>query len=127
MTQFQFLADWIEDAIIIAFVCAILFPAIGFIYRWWDSSFGWNMIVFDFAVGLALFPAFLHRVFNVNATSYAFLYIEALSITAVPVIVLWRVWAIYGIQRAGAVARKGEATRKASIEEEETGYDSTPT
>ena len=107
MTQAQFLADWIQDVVLIGFVAAVLFPvAAAFILPWWRHAFGLNMIALDLALGIALFPAVLHRVFGVSLTSIAYTYVIAISLTIVPIVIVWRFWVIYKTQRAGARLRR---------------------
>jgi len=119
MSQMQFLGDWIQDVVLAGFVSAFLFFATSLFYPWWKSEFGWNVMALDVAIGLALTPAFLHRVFNVPVTSIWFLYVEAAALSAVPVIVAWRIWVFYKIQRAGASERR--PPKSAPVEVEETG------
>lgn len=102
MTQLQFLNDWIQDAVFLGFLVTLLFPFTGIYFPWWRHAFGWNMVLFDVALGIALFPAFIHRVFGVAVTGISYLYIVAIALTAVPLIVIWRAWVLYVEQRRGA-------------------------
>jgi hypothetical protein len=109
MTQMHFLMDWVQIAVIASFLASAFFPvSVSFFYPWWETALGWNLVSLDGALALALLPSFLHQMFGVNITSVWFLYLIAVSISAIPPIVLWRTWIIYRAQRAGAVnAREG--------------------
>ena len=102
MTQFQFLTDWIQDAIFAGFLAAALFPFVGIYFPWWRHEFGWNLIAFDLAIGIALLPAFLHRVFGVPVTGLVYTYVVAIALTSIPVILIWRAYVLYREQKAGA-------------------------
>jgi heme exporter protein D len=108
VTQLQFLNDWIQDAVFIGFLSAALFPLVGIYFPWWRHAFGWNLIAFDFAVAVALFPAFLHRVFGVPVAGLFYIYVVAVALTLVPIIVVWRAHVLYQEQKRGAeeVARQ---------------------
>lgn len=112
MTQFQFLTDWIQDAVIGGFVASLLFPLVGIFYPWWRNSLGWNLISFDAAIAVALLPAFLHKVFGLMPVGIEFLYIEAFALTAVPLIVLWRTVILWRAQVKGAVAERERIAHK---------------
>lgn len=102
MTQAQLAVDFINWGINVAFIAAVLFPiVIRPFWNWTDSDWGWNTVVFDLVVALALLPTWLHRVFDMNPHTYLFIWIQAASIWAVPVIVLWRGWIIWRVQRHG--------------------------
>jgi len=102
VTQLQFLNDWIQDAVFIGFLSAVLFPFVGIYFPWWRHAFGWNLIAFDLAIGIALFPAFLHRVFGVSTTGLVYIYIVAAALTVIPLIVIWRAYVLYIEQKKGA-------------------------
>jgi hypothetical protein len=100
VTQVQTLANVINWGINVAFVIPALFPlAIRPIWAWTKSSMGWNVIALDFVVALALLPTWLHRTFDVNSFTIAFLYVQALSIWLVPTVVIWRTCIIWSEQR----------------------------
>lgn len=102
MTQAQVAIDVINWGINVAFVAAVLFPiVIRPIWAWTASAWGWNTIVFDLVVAVALLPVWLHRTFNLNPASLVFLWIQAASLVAVPVIIIWRVRIIWLVQRHG--------------------------
>ena len=118
MTQVQFLNDWIQDAVFVGFLATVLFPFTGIYFPWWRHAFGWNMVLFDLALSIALLPAFLHRVFGLQVTGFAYMYIVVAALTAIPCIVTWRAWVLYRVQRAGAQrAREERAARNAMNEE----------
>jgi hypothetical protein len=102
VTQTQLAIDIINWGINVAFVSSILFPvAIRPIWAWTESAWGWNTIAFDVVVALALLPVWLHRTFNLNPGSLMFLWIQAASLCAIPVIIIWRTWIIWRVQRHG--------------------------
>lgn len=100
MTQVQVALDCINWGINVAFVITMLFPiGVRPFWNWADSDWGWNIITFDAIVALALLPTWLHHTIGINGGTFIFLWIEAGSIWAVPVVVLWRAWIIYQVQR----------------------------
>lgn len=118
MTQIQILNDWIQDAVLVGFFASLLFPFVGLYFPWWRHQFGWNLIAFDGAITIALFPAFLHRVFGVPLIGLGYMYTVAVALTAIPVIVAWRAIVLYQAQRAGAMRE-----RRTRIDQEEKELD----
>src|ERR1700760_2009993 len=102
MNQAQLVADVINWGINIAFVITLAFPiGVRPFWNWTDSDWGWNIIAFDSVVSLALLPAWLHLTIGINPSGLGFLWVEAGSIWSIPVIVIWRAWIIYNVQRHG--------------------------
>jgi hypothetical protein len=102
MTQDQLALDLINWGVDVSFIVTVLFPFyIRIIWNWLDSDWGWNTIVFDIVVALALLPVWLHHTFGLSASSHIFLWVDATSIWAIPTIVIWRTWIIFRVQRHG--------------------------
>lgn len=102
MTQAQLAIDFINWGINAAFIAAVLFPiVVRLFWNWTDSAWGWNTVLFDLVVALALLPTWLHRTLDMNPRTYLFIWIQAVSIWAVPVVALWRTWIIWQVQRHG--------------------------
>lgn len=102
MTQAHLAVDVINWGINVAFISSALFPiAIRPIWKWTDSDWGWNTVAFDIAIAIALLPVWLHRTFNFSPSSPMFLWIQAASICAIPVLIIWRCWIIWQVQRHG--------------------------
>jgi hypothetical protein len=104
VTQGRLILDLIEDGINVAFIVTLLFPFLGLpkvgIWPWWQHDWGWNMVAFDVCVALALLPSWLRRVLGVDPNTYIFGWVVAISIWAIPCIVLWRVLLIWQAQRS---------------------------
>jgi hypothetical protein len=112
VTQAQFLLDWANDAIIPAFLVSLLFPVIvAPYYRWWSNEFGWNLSIKSWVIAIALLPSFVHRVFGVPVNVLAFMYMVVVAITTIPIVLIWRAWAIYKTQRAGAITSREREVR----------------
>jgi hypothetical protein len=107
MTQLQFLLDWIQYAVVVAFCVSLLLPfALMPIWKWWKDSFGVNLQVKDFAIAAALLAAFLHYVFGVDPSELWFKYLQAVAITSIPIVLVWRFQIIYREQKQGARHRR---------------------
>jgi hypothetical protein len=107
MTMLQFLTDWIQDAVLAGFIVSFFFPIVIALYwRWWQHEFGWNVVALEWSIAIALFPAFLHRVFGVSLTSVWYQWTIAVALTLIPVILIWRAWAIYKVQKDGSSRRE---------------------
>jgi hypothetical protein len=122
VTQTQLLADLIDDAIAVAFPIAMLFPLIGLpkikfgplplqgFWPWYRSSWGWNLVVFDLVIGIAVLPAWLHRVLGLNPETLYFEWIEVIALWAVPISIVWRALLIWRVQRNVDVKEEENAT-----------------
>lgn len=122
MTQGQLLIDLINDAVAVALPVAILFPLIGLprfvagrfkiqgYWPWYHSTWGWNLVVFDLIIGLAVLPAWLHRILGLNPATLYFEWIEVVSLWSIPIVILWRAILIWRAQRGGDTSetRRGE-------------------
>jgi hypothetical protein len=107
MSQLQFLLDWIQWAVVVAFCVSLLLPfALMPIWKWWKDSFGVNLQVKDFAIAAALLAAFLHYVFGINPNELWFKYLQATAITTIPIVLIWRFRIVYREQREGARHRR---------------------
>lgn len=115
MTQLQFLLDWIQYAVVVAFCVSLILPFASMsFWKWWRDSFGINLNLKDFAVALALLAAFLHYVFGINPMETWFKWLQAVAITAIPVVLVWRFIIIYREQRRGAIQDRQEAEKDAT-------------
>lgn len=100
MTQAELIVNFVNWGINVAFIVSLVFPiAIRPIWAWTKHSWGWNIVVLDWAISLALLPVWVHRAFNLNPDTYLFGWIQAASIWIVPVIILWRAVIIWLTQR----------------------------
>jgi hypothetical protein len=107
MTQAQVALDIINWGINVAFVITLLFPiGVRPFWNWTESDWGWNIVAFDTVVALALLPTWLHHTLGITSGTFVFLWIEATSIWAVPVVVLWRAWIIFQAQRHADIEKE---------------------
>lgn len=112
MTQVQAAVDSINWGVNVAFVVTVVFPmGIRPFWKWTESDWGWNTIVFDIVVALALLPAWLHHVLHIDPTSVGFLWVQAGSIWSIPVLVLWRAWIIFQVQRHADLEKTDASSR----------------
>jgi len=111
VTQAELLLDLLNDAVAVAFPIAILFPLIGLpkigFWPWYQSSWGWNLVIFDLVVAIAVLPSWLHRVLGMNPETLYFEWILVVSLWSIPIIVLWRTFLIWRAQR-NIETRRGE-------------------
>jgi len=102
VTQGQIAIDIINWGVNVGFVVTFTFPGwIRLIWKWTESDWGWNTVALDMAVAVALLPSWVHRVFNLKPDTYLFIWIVAGSLWAILIIVIWRAYIIYRIQRHG--------------------------
>jgi hypothetical protein len=100
MTQEQLAIDLINWGVDVAFLVPFLFPAyIRLIWAWEKDEWGWNIILLDLAVSLAILPTFVHRVAGVRFSTPVFLWLEAASLWFIPMIIVWRSVMIWRKQR----------------------------
>jgi hypothetical protein len=50
-------------------------------------------------------------VFGVPVNVLAFMYMVVVAITTIPIVLIWRAWAIYKTQRAGAITSREREVR----------------
>lgn len=100
MNQEHLAIDLINWGIDVAFLVPFLFPAyIRLIWAWEKDEWGWNIVLLDLAVSLAILPSFLHRVFGLNVGMVYYLWVVAASLWLIPSIVVWRSAMIWRKQR----------------------------
>jgi hypothetical protein len=100
MTQGRLVIDVVNAGVNVAFAVALLFPfAIRMVWDWTASDWGWNLILKDFAIALAILGAWLHIVLGINPNTYFFMWASAVSIWAIPIIIIWRGRIIWRTQR----------------------------
>jgi hypothetical protein len=85
------------------FWAAVAFPIItAFFWPWWTSSWGWNIISLEAAIGLALLEAVLYVEFGLkpgHTPLHILGWTEAAALWMVPVIIVWRGIIIWHTQR----------------------------
>jgi hypothetical protein len=122
MSQTQFLLDWVEWAVVVAFCTSLILPfALMPIWKWWKDSFGINLQVKDFAIAAALLAAFLHYAFGLNPMETWFKWLQAGAITTIPIILIWRFLIIYREQRKGALDSKSNGKHHREADDANTG------
>jgi hypothetical protein len=107
MTQLQFLLDWMQYAVVVAFCTSLLLPfALMPIWQWWKDTFGVNLQLKDFAIAGALIGPFLYYAFGIDPFALWFRWLQDASITAIPIVLVWRFLIIYREQKQGARNRR---------------------
>jgi hypothetical protein len=117
MNQGQLVVDIINDGVFVAFIVCLIFPVIGAprigFWPWYRSDWGWNIVLLEEAITLALLPIWAHRFMKFDAPPLVWLWIDAVSIWLIPVIVIWRVYIIWRTQRyqrnKGTVPKEGNS------------------
>jgi hypothetical protein len=101
------LADW---GLNIAFWSATVFMLfIGLAWPFWKSFWGINIIIFDFAIALALIPSILAHDFGLHVlSSTAALWVEVAALWLVGIIVIWRGGLIVTEQLRGTKHHRSE-------------------
>jgi hypothetical protein len=92
-----------DYAVVAAFFCSVLFIAgASFILPWWRSVTGQSMVMIDVALAVALGPSTLHHFdpgFNIATVTFAWYYFA--SFVFVCAVILYRLGAIFLVQRRG--------------------------
>lgn len=101
------------------FFASALFPAVtSFYWPWWRTEWGWNLVVLDLALAVAVFPTLLALDFGIRAQVFYWAQVTGLSVVAL--VIPWRTFMIWRAQRAGTVRGKSrEGT--GSLREEDPG------
>ena len=100
MTFTQFILDYTKWWTIITFMSTILFLTYYTISMpWWATPFGRAIVALDIGIGLAIMPAFLFYVFNIDimndrATAVLLMF----GLAAVPVMVTYRIYIIWAMK-----------------------------
>ena len=91
MTQIAFLTDWARDVVGVTFWVCVAFPlVVSFVWPWWKSEWGWNIILLEAAIALTLLRGVLISEFGFAFGSLPLLWVAVLSLTLVPIVVVWR-------------------------------------
>jgi hypothetical protein len=92
-------SDWV---VMVAFWVVFLLPAgLATFWRWWETYFGWSIVLMDLPVVLALSPDALHRLFNLDVDTLFFQWFVVAAIGLVPIVTIWRMWVLLETQRGG--------------------------
>jgi hypothetical protein len=100
----QFLLDWIQYAELIIFWLGIVAPAVtALFWRWWSSVWGWTICGLEICISGLLLQASLEQMFGLVLTvfSTAWLWLDAVLISCVGLIIVWRTIVIFQTQRSG--------------------------
>jgi hypothetical protein len=102
LTQLQFLTDWANDAVPVAFWACALWPAlVAWFWPWWQHQWGWNMVIKTELIAVALLASVLRREFGVQNV-YVLAWTVVAAVTLIPVVIAWRTVLIWRAQRDGA-------------------------
>lgn len=101
------LLQTVEWEVQVGFVVSILFPVITRFYWPWNQSWwGWNTILLELSIAGVLFPSWMELNFRFDDVWLQWM--EAASLGAVIVNVLWRVVMIWYTQRRGVLRDQPE-------------------
>lgn len=101
MTQAQLIHDIDIWVIWFVFAVSVTFPVVtGAFWPWWRSAWGWNIVLLELAIALALFPAWLSIVFTGLTERFllAFEWLQIGSVSLVGIVVVWRTFLIWRTQ-----------------------------
>ena len=119
MTQLQLLTDW--NGVIINIICwtSFVIPiALATYWPWHESDWGKILISLDICVGLAVLGATIQHDWGYPSyLFYEFAWLSTLSLTAIPVIGIWRAVMIWRKQRTAALEEL-EATAEEELSKE---------
>lgn len=92
-----------EVELLATFFSALVFiAAYSLLAPWWRYSIGRTIVALDAAVALTLLPQTLHMLFGVHVLSdIRWAWFTLVTFGAVPVVILWRLWIFWRIQRRG--------------------------
>lgn len=124
MTQLQLLTDWSGIVLNVAFWVSFALPLLTLTFwRWYETSFGRNLMALDVCIGLGLLGAVLEHDWGLTRHFYLlFGWIAVTSIMLIPFILIHRTWITFKRQRSGAIA---DLTREAKMRE--AANDESPT
>lgn len=99
MTQLQLIMNLLEWSGGFLFWTSATFPFIvSFIWPWWKSWWGRNIVSLEVVITAALLPSVLYREFGVNPDTYIFGWLTVAALFAGGVIVAWRIVLIFRSQ-----------------------------
>ena len=101
----QSLIDAVEWVVNATLVTSVLFP-LGTLtfWPWWQTSWGWNLIALDLALGVAVFPEVLEFDFGLRDVAL-FTWVQVTALSLVILTMAWRTVMIYRAQKNGAAGR----------------------
>lgn len=117
--EMRILTDWAEWAIGLAFWLSVSFvPIVSFFWRWWKDSWGWNIVLLEVTIALALLRTTLIVEFGLLRSGMLVLWLTDAAVSLVPIIITWRIVLILQGQYRGA--RKRPLRVVASLKELDT-------
>jgi hypothetical protein len=110
VTQLQLLADW--NGVIINIICwtSFVFPAaLATFWPWHESDWGKILVSLDLCIGLSVLGVTIQHDWGYpHFLMYEFGWLSTLSLTAIPIIGIWRAVMIWRKQRAAVAAKFNE-------------------
>lgn len=110
MTQLQLLMDW--NGIVLNVICwtSFIIPAVlATFWPWHESDWGKILISLDVCVGLAVLPSTIKHDWGFPPyLFYEFAWLSTLSLTAIPIIGIWRAVMIWRKQHTAALSELEE-------------------
>lgn len=103
----------VEWEVQVGFVVSVLFPVITRVYWPWNQSWwGWNTVLLELSLAGVLFPSWME--INFRFDDIWLQWMEAASLGAVTLNVLWRAVMIWRTQRDGAEADREKEDAQSS-------------
>ena len=114
MTQLEFLHDWLSIVVNVVCWTSLAFPIVtASFWPWWQSHWSQNVVIYEICIGLATLGTTVAHDWGLPAHSLlAFYWLMAISLTLIPVIVIWRTLILFRSQRSGAEPGIRERIRK---------------
>jgi hypothetical protein len=93
--------ELLEAASVATFWVSFVFtPAISLIWPWWESDWGWNIVLLESCIWVSLLPAPLHVMFGVPYGPFLS-WFQVAAVLGAGAVVVWRAVMIWHTQRAG--------------------------
>lgn len=100
MSWLQFVTDFDNYWSTITFILAALFVVgYGLGSPWYRSPFGRSMLILDFGLAVATFPAFLNFIFDINLMdNRAMGWIIIISASFIPIAIAYRLYVLWSVR-----------------------------
>lgn len=100
MSQYQLLSDIADVLVVAIFWISIAFcVAVSTFWKWWETDFGWTIVLKTAAIGLILLPGNLHFMFGLNPETLGWRWLGITCFALVGVIIVWRFVVLWTVQR----------------------------
>lgn len=94
----QVIAQWAVECVFYSSIAFVV--AVSSFWPWWKSQLGWTIVAKSVALTVAVLPAMLGYWFDGQLPEWL-TWVTICALFSIPVILAWRVWVLWQIQRSG--------------------------